>query len=70
MTAKKSKGKSASKTEPPVLTIEELAQKNDIPNWILAGVKQRNKWGLGKKVTEKDFLAKVKEFKNGPMKKK
>ncbi|MDI3547889.1 MAG: hypothetical protein PWR10_1541 [Halanaerobiales bacterium] len=67
-TSNSSNKKSAEKKE-PLYTIEKLARKNDIPDWILAGVKQRNRWGEGKKITEKEFLAKAKEFEKGPMKK-
>lgn len=68
--AKKSKKSSGSdkKSKAPLVTIEKLAEKNKVPGWILAGAKQKYNWGKGKKLTEKDFLKKVDEFKKGPMK--
>lgn len=53
-----------------LFTIEELAQKNNISNWVIAGVKQRHNWGIGKKISEDEFAKKIKDFLKGEMKKK
>lgn len=62
--------KSSAKNKLPQFSIEQLAQKHDVADWIMAGVKQRNKWGLGKELPEQEFLEKLYEFIDGPMLKK
>ncbi|GAB6100436.1 hypothetical protein JCM16358_23150 [Halanaerocella petrolearia] len=64
---KENSKKSKSKTKEKLITIEELAKKHDIPGYVMAGVKQRNNWGQGKKVSESDFKEKVKSFLKGRM---
>jgi len=61
---KKAKGK-----EMPVemRTIEELAEKNNVPRWAMAGLKVARGWGAGKVVTEAEFLAALNSWLSGPM---
>lgn len=59
-----------SKQEPPKqveLTIEELAVRNNVDNWVITGMMKAYGWGTGKRLTEKDFLSKKDEWLNGPM---
>lgn len=44
-------------------TIEALAEKNNINESALAGIKILNDWRSGKKVTEKEFKQAVDKFK-------
>lgn len=38
-------------------TIEDLAVKHDVPNWVMSGLKAAYNWGTGKELTDKEFLA-------------
>ncbi len=62
----------ATKTNQAALdpTIEELAIKHLIPSWVMAGTKRFYGWGLGKRMSEKEFLQKVDAWKKGPMTRK
>lgn len=55
------------KQAPEELTIEELAAKNNVPAWVMAGLKTANNWGAGKQISEKEFLAKKDAWLKGPM---
>jgi hypothetical protein len=48
-------------------TIEHWAQLNQVIPWAMAGLKARNKWGVGKMVTESEFKAALNQFLSGPM---
>lgn len=62
--------KRTTKEKVELLAIEELAKIYDIPQWVIAGLKQRHNWGIGKKITEDEFTKKVKGFLKGEMKKR
>lgn len=47
--------------------IEELAQKNKVPNWTLNGMIAFYKWGAGLMLTETEFLTKRDAWLKGPM---
>lgn len=49
-----------------LIPVEELGK--DLPDWVMAGVKMRYKWGAGKAITEKEFKDAVDRFIKGPMK--
>lgn len=68
--AKKKKSKSKSKKKKKLFAIEELAKKHNVPSYVMSGVKQRNNWGQGKKVSEDVFQDKVKDFLKGKMSKR
>ncbi|MCL4514149.1 MAG: hypothetical protein M1379_00920 [Firmicutes bacterium] len=53
--------------EPLDPTIEDLAEKNKIEAWVLAGVKVEYNWGAGKRLPEQEFLKKVDRWLKGPM---
>lgn len=48
-------------------SIEELAQKLNIPKWVMAGAKHFYKWGAGKRMPEKEFIRKIEDWQKGPM---
>jgi hypothetical protein len=50
-----------------LLTIEELAERNRVPRWVMAGLKVAYGWGEGKQLTEKEFTEAVKTWLSGPM---
>jgi len=60
----KENSKKELKLEP---TIEELAEKNNIPIWSLTGAKRRYGWGNNKRMSEKEFIQKIRSWENGPM---
>lgn len=47
-------------------TIEEHAQNLGTPAWALAGVKIRERWAQGQRVTEATFRAAVERFLKSP----
>ncbi|PZA07789.1 MULTISPECIES: hypothetical protein [unclassified Meiothermus] len=47
-------------------TIEEHAKTLGTPAWALAGVKVRERWAEGQRVTEAAFRAAVERFLKGP----
>ena len=50
--------------------VEELAEKYNVPAWLLAGLKTANNWGRGKELTETDFLKARDKWLRGPAKAK
>ena len=48
-------------------TIEGLAQKHNVPKWVMAGAKHFYKWGTGKRMPENEFTRKTEDWKKGPM---
>ncbi|MGE5607416.1 MAG: hypothetical protein ACM3YE_17220 [Bacteroidota bacterium] len=63
--ADKVTGTKPEKTEE--LTIEELAAKLKVKAWIIRGMMVAYNWGAGKRLTEKEFLAKKDAWLKGPM---
>jgi hypothetical protein len=53
-----------------LFTIEELAQKHNVPSWTLVGMKAAFGWGAGKKMSEADFMKAKDEWLSGPMRRK
>lgn len=51
----------------PEETIEDLAARNKVPNWVMSGLKAAYNWGAGKRLTEKEFLEKRDAWLKGPM---
>lgn len=52
--------------KPPNPTIEEHARNLGTPAWALAGVKVRERWAEGQRVTEATFKAAVEKFLKSP----
>lgn len=72
--AKKDEKKSAATTSPatsvarPELeTIEELAERLAVEDWLFAGLKRAHRWGAGLRMSEKKFRQYVEEFSGAPM---
>ena len=51
----------------PELTIEELAAKHKVKNWIMAGVMRAKNWAPGKRMPEEEFKAAVEGWLKSPM---
>ncbi len=50
-----------------LFTVEQLAQRTNVPGWALAGAKVAYGWGEGKEMTEAEFKKAVDKWLNGPM---
>lgn len=48
-------------------TVEELAARLNVPPWQMAGLLKAQRWAPGKRVTEREFKAKLTAWLNGPM---
>lgn len=48
-------------------TIEELAAKLHIPRWVSRGMMTAYNWGIGKRLTEKEFTTKKDAWLRSPM---
>lgn len=55
------------KQGPELLEIGELRQKHKVGRAIFAGVCAAQNWKSGKKTTDEEFLAAVKQFTGSPM---
>lgn len=50
-----------------LFTIEDLAQRLQVPGWVMAGVKVANGWGEGKMLTEAEFIKAKEAWLKRPM---
>lgn len=48
-------------------TVEELAERLGVKPWQMAGLLRAQGWAPGKRVSEKEFQAKLVAWLNGPM---
>ncbi|WP_034629491.1 hypothetical protein [Desulfotruncus alcoholivorax] len=65
--AKKDEPTLTLKQEDKTFPVEELADKHNMPLWMLAGLKAANNWGRGKELTEDEFLKARDKWLAGPI---
>lgn len=52
---------------PATATVEELSTKHGTPDWVMAALKVRFKWGIGQVVPEDEFTKAVEAFLTMPL---